>query len=91
MNLFENLQKMKESDENNILTVKIQSGTNTATDGQGYYNIFPERNKSKLTNDLWDKLKVSKLDVTHFPSYNEAEEYAKDFAIENDIDLKIES
>ena len=88
MNLFENLQLMKES---NQLIVKIQPGKNTATGGQGYYNIFPERDKSNLTKELWDKLKVSKLDVTHFPSFAEAEEYIKDFANDNDIELKIES
>ena len=90
MNLFENLQMMKEADENNILTVKIQSGVNKATDGQGYYNIFPERDKSNLTTDLWNELKVSKLDVTHFPSFNEAKEYIEDFAKENNIELNIE-
>ena len=88
MNLFENLQLIKES---NQLVVKIQSGTNTTTGGQGYYNIFPERDKSNLTNDLWNKLQVTKLDVTHFPSFAEAEEYIQEFANDNDIELKIES
>ena len=88
MNLFENLQLMNEEDK---LVVKIQSGKNTATDGQGYYNIFPERDKSNLTNDLWNKLGVCKLDVTHFPSFAEAEEYIKSFADDNDVELTIES
>lgn len=91
MNLFENLQLIKEADNNNILSVKIQRGTNNATGGQGYYNIFPERNKSHLTKDLWDKLEISKIDVTHFPSEKEAEEYITDFAEENNISIKIES
>ena len=88
MNLFENLQLMKEQNE---LVVKIQRGKNTATDGEGYYNIFPKRNVSNLTKELWDKLEITKLDVTHFPSEKEAIEYITDFAEENDINIKIES
>lgn len=84
------IEDLHELNDNNTLIVKIQRGTNSTTDGQGYYNIFPERNKSNLTKALWDKLRIQKLDVTHFPSENVAKEYITDFAKEHNIELKIE-
>lgn len=84
------IEDLRRLNENNTLIVKIQRGTDSATGGQGYYNIFPERNKSNLTTALWDKLRIHKLDVTHFPSEKEAKEYIMDFAEENNIELKIE-
>lgn len=81
------LEKLYNKD---TLTVKIQKGDNTTTGGQSYFYVFPERTLSNIKDDIWNKLKIRKIDTMHFPTVGEAEEWITDFCEENDLTLKIE-
>lgn len=70
------------------LDVTVGSGTDSRTEGSGYYFIYPGRNSEIVPNEIWNKLSVTRGGAMHFPSIYEAIERIQD-DIANDYNVTV--